>query len=534
MGRRRVAACSLHRFQMRLHQLIAGIPELAAAGLPDGEVASVTADSRQVVPRSVFVAVRGGTVDGHRFLAEAARGGAWLLIGEQPQPDPGAPYCVVHDSRMTLAELAAAWHGHPARRLTMVGVTGTDGKTTTANLIHSILQAAGKRAGLVSTVHAFLGDHTIDTGLHVTTPEALDVQALLAEMVSAGLDHAVLETTSHGLAQRRVAACDIDIAVLTNITHEHLDYHGTFEAYREAKADLFRWLDTSPAKSFAPRAAILNRDDPSFAFLSGQTHARVLSYGVQEGVDIQGLGVRTSGRGIEVRLRTPGGAAEIASPLLGSYNAANILAAVAATVGGLGVSLENAVAGVREMRGIPGRMEKIDLGQPFLAIVDFAHTPNALRRALTAARSLTDGKVIVVFGCAGLRDREKRGLMGQAAAELADLAILTAEDPRTESLEAILDDMAAGARKGGGVEGQSYLRVPDRAQALRHAVSTADAGDLVIACGKGHEQSMCFGDTEHLWDDRTAMRAALSERMHVDGPAMPWLPTSSGATPAAR
>jgi UDP-N-acetylmuramoyl-L-alanyl-D-glutamate--2,6-diaminopimelate ligase len=516
---------------MRLHHLLADLSELSGCGLPDSEVTSVTADSRQVVPGSVFVAVRGGTVDGHRFLSDAAARGAVLLIGEDPHPALNVPYCIVRDARMALAYLAAAWHGHPARRLTMIGVTGTDGKTTTANLIHSILQSSGKRAGLVSTVHAFLGDHSVDTGLHVTTPEALDVQALLAEMLSAGLDHAVLETTSHGLAQRRVAACDIDIAVLTNITHEHLDYHGMFEAYRDAKAELFRWLDSSPAKGFAPKAAVLNRDDPSFAYMSQQTNTRHISYGVQEGVDFQALDIHTSREGIAFRLRTPSGEAKISSPLLGSYNSANVLAAVAATVGGLGVDLDSAVAGIREMRGIPGRMERIDIGQPFLAIVDFAHTPNALRRALTAAHSLADGRVIAVFGSAGLRDREKRGLMGQAAAELADLSILTAEDPRTESLEDILDDMAAGAQRGGAVEGEGYLRIPDRGAALRRAVGEAAPGDLVIACGKGHEQSMCFGETEHAWDDRTAMRAALSELLRRDGPAMPWLPTSGTPSP---
>ena len=512
---------------MRLLQLLAELPDLAGTGLSDADVTSVTADSRQVMPGSVFVALRGGTIDGHSFLGEAAARGAVLLVGEQPQTALGAPYRAVSDARMTLARLAAAWHGHPARRMTVIGVTGTDGKTTTANLIHSILQASGKRAGLISTVQAFLGDRSVDTGLHVTTPEALDVQALLAEMLSAGLTHAVLETTSHGLAQRRVAACEFDLAVLTNITHEHLDYHGSFEAYRDAKAELFRWLDSAPAKPFAPKAAVLNRDDPSFAYLSQQTHAKKISYGVQEGVDFQASSLRTSQDGLSLHLRTPDAEAEIFSPLLGSYNAANILAAVAATVGGLGVNLDAAAAGVREMHGIPGRMERIDLGQSFLALVDFAHTPNALRRALTAARSLTEGRVIAVFGSAGLRDRAKRALMAEAAAELADFFVLTAEDPRTESLDGILEDMVSGAKQGGASEGASFLRVPDRGEALRQAVCLAAPGDLVITCGKGHEQSMCFGETEFPWDDRTALRAALSELLRLEGPGMPWLPTSA-------
>ncbi|MCX6070995.1 MAG: UDP-N-acetylmuramoyl-L-alanyl-D-glutamate--2,6-diaminopimelate ligase, partial [Chloroflexi bacterium] len=441
-------------------------------------------------------------------------------------PGVGVPYCRVSDARWTLAHLAAAWHGYPARQLIMIGVTGTDGKTTTSNLIHSILQAAGLRAGLISTVNAVIGDKVLDTGFHVTTPEALDVQSYLAQMVRAGLTHCVLEATSHGLAQHRVAACDFDLGVVTNITHEHLDYHGTFEAYQAAKGRLFSGLSRKPSKSIAvQRTAILNRDDDSYAYLATLARVRQVSYSLSSPAEVRAQTLVDGPRGLDLEVVGPGYSRRVTSRLRGAFNAANILAAFAATVEGLGIAPETAADGITAVRAIPGRMEPIDLGQPFTALVDFAHTPNALQRALQAARGMTTGRVIAVFGSAGLRDREKRRLMAEVAARTADLTILTAEDPRTESLEAILSEMAAGASAAGGEEGRTFWRVPDRGDAILFAVSQARPGDLVIACGKGHEQSMCFGETENPWDDRVAMRAALSDLLGVQGPAMPHLPT---------
>jgi UDP-N-acetylmuramoyl-L-alanyl-D-glutamate--2,6-diaminopimelate ligase len=511
---------------MRLHDLLAEITELERGGLPDSDVSGVTADSRQVQPGAVFVAVPGLTVDGSTYLPQAAERGAVLLVGEGPDPAVGVPYCRVSDARWTLARLAAAWHGYPARRMIMTGVTGTDGKTTTCNLIHSILQAAGLRAGLISTVNAVIGDKVLDTGFHVTTPEALDVQSYLAQMAKAGLTHCVLEATSHGLAQHRVAACDFDLGVVTNITHEHLDYHGTFEAYREAKGRLFSGLsESAPKPVVVERTAILNRDDDSYAYLAALAHVRRVGYSLSSPAEVRAQKLVDGPRGLDLEVVGSGYCRRVTSGLRGAFNAANILAAFAATVEGLGIAPEMAAEGIAAVRAIPGRMEPIDLGQPFTALVDFAHTPNALHRALQAARGMTTGRVIAVFGSAGLRDREKRRLMAEVAARMADLTILTAEDPRTESLDAILSEMAAGASAAGGEEGRTFWRVPDRGEALRFAVGQAQAGDLVITCGKGHEQSMCFGETEYPWDDRVAMRAALSDLLGIQGPAMPQLPT---------
>ena len=511
---------------MRLHELLAEIPEVERGGLPDLEVSGVTADSRQVTPGAVFVGVPGLTVDGSAYLAQAAERGAVLLVGDGPGPAASVPYRRVSDARWTLAHLAAAWHGHPARRMVMIGVTGTDGKTTTCNLIHRILQASGVRAGLISTVNAVIGVRVLDTGFHVTTPEALEIQAYLAQMVQSGLTHCVLEATSHGLAQHRVAACDFDLGVVTNITHEHLDYHGTFEAYRQAKGRLFSGLSRSaPKRNAVERTAILNADDESYAFLSRLVQGRRVSYGSSATAEVQAQDVSESTAGLAFTVVGGGYRQPISTRLRGEFNVSNILAACAAAVEGLGISPAAAAEGIAALPAIPGRMEPIELGQKFTALVDFAHTPNALRCALEAARAMTDGRVIAVFGAAGLRDREKRRKMAEVSVRLADLTILTAEDPRTESLDAILAEMAAGASGQEGQEGSTFWRIPDRGEAIRFAVAQARPGDLVIACGKGHEQSMCFGEIEVPWDDRTAMRAALGGLLGVDTPPMPALPT---------
>jgi UDP-N-acetylmuramoyl-L-alanyl-D-glutamate--2,6-diaminopimelate ligase len=349
-------------------------------------------------------------------------------------------------------------------------------------------------------------------------------------MVAAGLTHGILEATSHGLAQQRVAACDFDIGVVTNITHEHLDYHGTYENYRAAKGRLFAWLSQSAEKKLhPPRVGVLNRDDSSYEYLREITKVAQVSYGLekQAGVsavqiaeDASGIAFRAQGSDIHGRLFD----FPVRSHLAGRYNVSNCLAAVAVGMSVLGMEQGAVQAGIAALAGIPGRMERIELGQDFTAMVDFAHTPNALKRALEAARSMTSGRVIAVFGSAGLRDREKRRLMAEVSAEMADLTVLTAEDPRTESLVEILEEMAGAMLRRGGVEGRTFWRVPDRREALRFAVRLARAGDLVITCGKGHEQSMCFGETEYPWDDRTALRAGLAERLGVKGPAMPYLP----------
>jgi len=509
-----------------LADLFAQIPVLALSPIPKLTITGIALDSRSVRPGNLFVALSGGNTDGHRFIPQAIERGARAILGDRPNQHVGIPYIQVDQPRQALAYLAAAFYSFPARQLTVIGVTGTDGKTTTCNLIYQILLAAGKRVGVISTINATIGKEVLDTGFHVTTPEAPDIQRYLTRMVTAGLTHVVLEATSHGLDQHRVTGCEFDIGVVTNITHEHLDYHGTYEAYREAKARLFRMLEeTHPKPQGNPRLAVLNRDDSSFEYLDEIVSVHKASYSLNPGGLLTAREIRHEPGGLRFTVVGPGFEFPIQTRLVGSFNISNCLAALAATVVGLEVPPEDAQRGISALGLVPGRMESVDLGQDFIALVDFAHTPNALRRALEAARTMAARRVLAVFGSAGLRDREKRRMMAEVSAQLADVSILTAEDPRTESLETILKEMAHGAESYGAVEGATYYRVPDRGEAIRFAVGMAQPGDLVIACGKGHELSMCFGETEYPWDDRIAMRAALAERLGISGPEMPYLPT---------
>lgn len=494
--------------------------------LPAVTITGVALDSRKVEQGNLFVALTGGSTDGHRFIPGALERGAVAVVGTQPLADLSVPYVQVEDTRRALAYLSAAFYGFPAQHLIVIGVTGTDGKTTTSNLLYSILRQAGIKAGMISTVNAVIGDEEIDTGFHVTTPEAPDVQRYLAHMLAAGLTHVVLESTSHGLAQHRVTACDYDIGVVTNITHEHLDYHGSYEAYRAAKGLLFESLaQTQPKPGGVAPLAVLNRDDRSYEYLAGITTVPQVAYSLQPGAEYSARDIRYEDGRLVFSADGPGFSVLLRPNLVGDFNVSNCLAAFATAVSGLGIDPQVAAEGIASLSGVPGRMERIDLGQPFTALVDFAHTPFALNAALSTARRMTTGRVIAVFGSAGLRDRQKRRMMAAEAAQLADVSILTAEDPRTESLDAILEEMAGAALAAGGVEGETFYRVPDRGEAIRLALRLARPGDLVIACGKGHEQSMCFGVTEYLWDERTAMRAALAELLGVNGPEMPFLPT---------
>jgi UDP-N-acetylmuramoyl-L-alanyl-D-glutamate--2,6-diaminopimelate ligase len=525
--------------QKSLQHIFAELPlPFCMATVPDIPIAGISIDSRAVKPGYLFVATKGASVDAHAYIQNAIDNGAAAVLGEREISGLSVPYIRLDNPRRTVTWIAAAFYNWPGRRLRVIGVTGTDGKTTTTNLIYQILLAANIKAGMISTVSAVIGDEVLDTGFHVTTPDAQDVQRYLARMVEAGLTHVVLETTSHGWAQYRVDACEFDIGVLTNITHEHMDEHGSYENYRAAKARLFESLEkTSEKPQGNPRLGVINRDDvKSFDFLNNFIRVKKLNYGLGNDADVRALDVRYSPSGIHFTAKSRDFEIPVSSTLVGAYNVSNCLAALTATIYGLGIRPQIAAQGIALLEGIPGRMERIDMGQNFTAIVDFAHTPNALKVAIEAAREMlsrrqgqlplpTGPRVIAVFGSAGLRDRAKRRMMAETSAELADLTVLTAEDPRSESLAGILEEMAAGARSKGGREGETFWRIPDRGEAIRLALSLAREGDIVLYCGKGHEQSMCFGGREHLWDDRTALRAALSELLGVNGPQMPYLPT---------
>lgn len=517
---------------MKLSQLLTALPyyELVSPSPTETDprrdlhITRITADSRQVEPGTLFVAYGGVAVDGHRFIPDALAKGATAIVGEAINGEwsntlkhghQNSIFIVVPDGRQALAHLSAAWYNFPARHLFLVGITGTDGKTTTTNLLYQMLQASGQReVGMINTVSAVIGPRILETGLHTTTPDAPDVQRYLAEMVEAKTDICLLEVTSHGLAHHRVAACDFDVAIVTNITHEHLDLHGSLENYRAAKAKLFESLATAVDKGL-PKTAVLNCDDWSFEYLKAKlavTQTAWLGYSLaghpEACLTAHAISYRPDKTSFTIRGRHD--TFEVETSLVGDYNISNCLAAATAALEIFGVSPQEIQQGMAALSGVPGRMERIDAGQPFMAVVDFAHTPNALRRSLTVAKKLTQGRVIAVFGCAGLRDVEKREMMGRIAAELADMTIITAEDPRTEKLADIIAATAQAMQANGAVEGQTFERVPDRGRAIYRAVQLARPGDMVIALGKGHEQSMCFGEIEYPWDDRQAMRAALN------------------------
>ncbi len=507
-------------FQL-LDQFIGALPQA---------IADVTADSRQVSSGAIFLAVPGGNFDGHDFIPQAVASGAAAVVGERPQAGTGlaVPYLAVPNVRLAWAYLAARLHNFPARRLIMIGVTGTDGKTTTVNLIFQILKAAGLRVGMISTVNAVLGDREAATGLHVTTPDAPVVQAHLAEMVAAGLTHCVLETTSHGLAHHRVSVCDFDLAVVTNITHEHLDFHGDYPAYQAAKSMLFEGLASAARKAPQPKVAVLNRDDSSHQYLSLIPAERQVTYALSGPADLTVRDLIFGSDSTRFELVTPDSAFLIRTSLVGDFNVSNVLAAAGAALALAPALPRPAIQqGIANLSGIPGRMERIDGDQPFLLVVDFAHTPNALKRAVEAGRRMipSHGRVITVFGSAGLRDVAKRRMMSQISGRHADLTVLTAEDPRTESLDKILAEMAAGCVAEGGVEGETFFRVPDRLRAIHFALTLARPGDIVMVCGKGHEQSMCFETAEYPWDDREATRQALAAFMAGESAPDSGLPT---------
>lgn len=382
------------------------------------------------------------------------------------------------------AALACLFYRFPSQNLQVIGVTGTDGKTTTVHLIWHILSKAGFKAAMISSVVARLGQRQLETGFHVTTPDSWSLQRLIRQIADEGFTHLVLEATSHGLDQHRLLGVNFQIGVLTNITHEHLDYHKTFENYLKAKAKLFRKVEI----------AVLNREDASYSKirkLVGNS-AQIVTYGLKKGdLNLSNFHFKTS--------------------LPGEYNLYNCLAAAAAAKA-LGTNEEAIKKAIASFKGVVGRLEEIDEGQAFGVIVDFAHTPNALENVLRVLKEKTAGKLIAVFGCAGLRDREKRPLMGEISCRLADITVLTAEDPRTEDLNAIIAQITKGCRKAKGVEGKTFFRVPDRGEAIRFAISKARKGDTVVICGKGHERSMCFGKTEYPWSDQEEARKALGKR----------------------
>ncbi len=486
------------------------------------EVRALAYDSRQVQAGGMFIAVPGTHTDGKCFLADAARRGAVVALGEPFQEESllsslPLPYIEVRDVRTALANLACAFYGYPARHLCTIGVTGTDGKTTTSNLISAILEVAGRCTGLMTTVNFKVCGQEWENATRQSTLEALEVQQFLRRALDAGASHAVIEATSHGLELRRVHGCDFDVGVVTNITHEHLDFHKTIEGYRRAKARLFEMLDTKRDKGLGVQpVAILNRDDVSYEVLKPYCHVPVLDYAIDQPAAVRAVDLQLNADSTRFRAVLRGSEkfnlanAEIVieTLLIGRFNVSNCLAAIAATYS-QGIAASDIADGLAKVGGISGRMERINAGQPFSVIVDYAHTPDSLRKVLAILRPLTIGRLMVVFGSAGERDLHKRPIMGQIAAEMTDFFVITDEDPRDEDRERILDDIARGAEVAGKRRGHDFLCIADRTEAIAVAFAHARVGDTILLAGKGHEQSILIGGEKLPWDDRQVAREQL-------------------------
>jgi UDP-N-acetylmuramoyl-L-alanyl-D-glutamate--2,6-diaminopimelate ligase len=479
------------------------------------DVREVVNDSRQARPGAVFVAVRGFHSDGHRFVEQALRQGAVAAVveaGSDLAAPPGARLIRVADSRAALAALAAAFYGQPSKRLRLVGITGTNGKTTTSYLIKSIIEATVGLAGLIGTIDYRIGD-TVYPAPN-TTPESLDLQRLLSEMVDAGAKHCVMEVSSHALALGRTAGCEFATAVFTNLTQDHLDFHRDMDDYFRAKLRLFTGL--APGAS-----AVVNSDDPRAETIIGSTAAKVLTTGIAGRADVRPEGaVRHGISGLASTAATPAGPVAVESPLVGRHNVYNILSAIGAGVS-LGFTPAGIARGIENMKAVPGRMEKVAEGQPFGVVVDYAHTEDALARLLEAVREIAAGRVITLFGCGGDRDRTKRPKMGAAALAGSDIVVVTSDNPRTEDPLAIIEEIETGMA-GRGIKAspakflpaarngrKPYFVIPDRREAIEWAVRTAGPGDVVVLAGKGHEDYQIVGGTKHHFDDREEARSAI-------------------------
>ncbi len=473
---------------------------ILAHGDPAAQVTGVTQDTRRLQPGDLFVAIPGFERDGSEFIREAISRGAAAIAAEE-SPSLPVPFIRVSNARRALADLAAAFYKHPSSHLPVVGITGTDGKTSTTHLLSSILEALGLRTGWLTTVNTKIGDDLRPNAADHTTPEAPLVQRALAEMLAAQVDVALIETSSHALELERVRAIDYRVGVFTNLSSEHLNFHGSFEAYRAAKQKLFAQL---PADGLA----VLNADDPSSAAMRAATRARCLTYGLDQPADFRATNVQLSPTGTTFTLRPSG--LEVHSRLVGRFNVSNWLAAYAGATY-FGATPRDLVEAAATQVPVLGRMNLVEHGQPFAVVVDFAHTPQALEKALDTVRSLVSGQILLVFGLAGGRDYGNRAVMGALAARKADFFVISMDDPGHEDAAAIADQIAAGARSVGAREGDRFMIELDRRAAIRALFARAQPGDAVLLAGKGHEQRMVVGDERRGWNDARVAADVLTE-----------------------
>jgi UDP-N-acetylmuramoyl-L-alanyl-D-glutamate--2,6-diaminopimelate ligase len=495
--------------EVTLRTLLEGVE--VRLGLPEDDlpILQVANDSRKVKAGALLVAIHGEATDGNLYVKDAAARGAAAVVSERSAPADWPreiPWIQVNEGRKALAIAAANFYGRPANALKLVGVTGTNGKTTTTSLIDSILRASGAKTGLLGTIayHTPLGEHPAPN----TTPESLDLQNFFAEIRDSGGTYATLEASSHALAMDRLWGCHFAAAVFSNLTRDHIDYHKTFENYFAAKRRLFEGTGAG-----APDVGVINTDDEWGRKLVGVAK-NTQTYGLQNGADLKARKFQLSFTGLNFTAQTPSGAIQVESALVGRINVYNILAAIGAGIG-LGISNDVIEAGIRNLQAVAGRFQRIDQEQPFQVIVDYAHTDDALENLIRTARELNSkGRIITLFGCGGSRDRTKRPIMGETSGRMSDLSILTSDNPRQEDPLKIISDIIVGMQKSGG----KYLIEPDRVKAIRLAIEEARAGDIVLLAGKGHEDYQVFADYQIHLDDREEARKALDDRGYTMPP----------------
>jgi UDP-N-acetylmuramoyl-L-alanyl-D-glutamate--2,6-diaminopimelate ligase len=495
---------------VKLEALLAQAKLPVPAGAAGRDVRAIAYDSRKVKEGSLFVAIPGFHRDGTDFVPDAVKAGAVAVVAQR-KVRAKVPVVVAADVRAALADLSAEFFDHPTEKLKVVGVTGTDGKTTTVHLVSDVLEAAGERTGYATTVDFKLTDHEWQNDTRQSTQEALELQEFSAELLVAGGTWGVLEATSHALALRKIRGIDVDIAVFTNLSPEHLDFHGTLQAYLEAKGILFEMLTEGKDKGVT-KTAVLNADDPHWRYLADRAAGtRIITYGIDALSDVQATILAADATGSRLKVTGFGDSVELRLPLVGRFNVHNALAATGAGIAA-GATLPQCRDALARAKPVRGRMDRIDAGQPFTVIVDYAHTPESLEKVLALLRPLTAGKLIAVFGSAGERDRMKRPRLAEVAAKYADSFVITQEDPRLEDPAAILAEIEAGALEAGKLRDRDYRVIDDRTEAINAAISDASDGDTVLLAGKGHEGSIIVGEEKRPWDEAAAARAALRAR----------------------
>lgn len=504
---------------MTLCELLKKLPDSQIHGDADIAITSLTCDSRAVVPGALFFALRGVQADGHRYIGQAVAAGAAAIILEDAAFAPSnVPWANVQDGRGAMGRIAALFNGEPTATRPLIGITGTNGKTTTTYLIEAILAAAGKPAAVLGTISYRFGSTTI-TASH-TTPESTELQQAFRQLAEAGAESFVMEVSSHALEQKRVDGCHFDVGIFSNLTRDHLDYHVTMENYLEAKSRLFSEL-LRPTPGKPHRRAAINMDDPYGAEMVRRCACPVVTFGSRTDCDVHPKEVSSSVTGISATLITPAGELAFASRLLGRFNLSNILAAVAAGIA-LGLPLQAIRHGIEHHATVPGRMERVENSRGVTCLVDYAHTGDALENVLATLKELATGRIITLFGCGGDRDNGKRPIMGKIAASLSDLAIVTSDNPRTEDPLTILAQIKAGIAPLGlreylpeelhdGFDVHGFTMLENRREAIRLAARLARPGDIVLLAGKGHEDYQIIGTTKHHFDDREEAAAAFTE-----------------------